>query len=331
METKTKLALLLAGSFSTQEDDVDPYSLLDCLPEDLAKLCEPIDWSCQPSSHYSMPLMLEMSNMFDTLIEKGYSGIIVVSGIGVMSEMAYMADLLWQHSEPVIFANLMTQGRAGLGEGLKNLNCSVLAALSPEARNRGVLVCSSGELFDAAEVVMIDPLSQDNAFQSIGKGSVGKMINGEIKFVRPNGRPVFLLRRPERTPVVEIVTSSLGGGEKIIATLANDKEIEGVVLSGFGTGNISPSWVPHVRNLIRRRIPVAIVSRCFQGQVSRTGLFEGSFAKLTEMGVMSGGHLSSSQARIRMSLGIGAGLTEEGLKLYLLNNPVDEETPELYR
>lgn len=331
MEPKTKLALLLAGSFSSQEDNVDPYSLLECLPEELANLCEPIDWSCQPSSHYSMPLMLEMSNMFDSLIERGYSGIIVVSGTGVMSEMSYMADLLWQHPQPVIFANLMVQGRAGLEVGLKNLHCSVLAALSPEAQNRGVLVCSSGELFAAAEVVMIDPLSQDNVFQAVEKGSVGKIINDEIKFTRPNGRPVFLLRRPQRTPVVEIVTASLGGGEKAIAALSNDSEVEGVILSGFGTGNISPTWVPHVRNLIRRRLPVAIVSRCFQGKVAKTTLFEGSYAKLLEMGVISGGTLRATQARIRMSLGIAAGLTEEGLKLYMLNNPVDEESSELYK
>ncbi|NLV82334.1 MAG: asparaginase [Synergistaceae bacterium] len=331
MECKSKLAILISGSFSGDEDNADPYSLLRYLPEDLAKHCELIDWSCQPSSHYSMPLMLEMSDMFNTLIEKDYAGIIVISGTGVMSEMSYMADLLWQNPEPVIFANLMVKGRAGLEEGLKNLNCSVLAALSPEAQNIGVLVCSSGELFAASDVVMIDPLSQDNIFQSVRKGSLGKMINGNISFTRTNCRPEFLARRPERIPLVEIVTASMGGGEKAIAAISNDKEIEGFVLSGFGTGNILPSWVPHVRNLIRRRVPVAIVSRCFQGQVAKTGLFEGSFAKLVDMGVLSGGKLSANQARIRMSLGIGAGLTELGLSLYLLNKPVCDDTPALYK
>lgn len=82
--------------------------------------------------------------MFETLIEKSYTGIIVVSGSGVMEEMAYMADLLWQHDEPVIFANLLVQGRAGVKEGLANLHCAVLSAMSDDARCKGVLVCSSG-------------------------------------------------------------------------------------------------------------------------------------------------------------------------------------------
>ncbi len=51
--------------------------------------------------------------------------------------MAYLTDLLWQHPQPVIFANLMVQGRAGLAEGLMNLRCSVQAALSEEAKDKG--------------------------------------------------------------------------------------------------------------------------------------------------------------------------------------------------
>ncbi len=49
------------------------------------------------------------------------------------------------------------------------------------------------------------------------------------------------------------------------------------------------------------------------------------------MGVISGDKLNPYQARIRMSLGIAAGLTHEGLALYMKNQPVSEDTPELYR
>ena len=135
MNQGAKLALVVAGNFSGDEDNnADPRSLLSYLPEELVDCCDIIEWSCQPSSHYSMKLMLEMSNMFETLIEKSYTGIIVVSGSGVMEEMAYMTDLLWQHDEPVIFANLLVQGRAGVKEGLMNLHCAVLSAMSDDAR-----------------------------------------------------------------------------------------------------------------------------------------------------------------------------------------------------
>ena len=134
-----RLALVIAGNFSADEENADPGILLGYLPEELARCCEIKEWSCQPSTHYSMPMTLAMEEMFESLIAEGYTGIITVRGSGVMEEMAYLVNLLWQHPEPVIFANLMVQGRAGLKEGLVNLHCSVLAALSPEARDKGAL------------------------------------------------------------------------------------------------------------------------------------------------------------------------------------------------
>ena len=331
MEPAPKLALVIAGNFSGEEENADPCSLLNYLPEELVLCCKLIKWSCQPSSHYSMQLTVEMANMFETLIEDGYTGIIIISGSGVMEEMAYLADLLWQHPQPVIFANLMVQGRAGVKEGLMNLRCSVLAALSPDAHGKGVLVCSSGELFAASEVVMVDPTSEDNIFQSPEKGSLGKMLNDEIKFFRSVRRPEFLAHRPQNPALVDILWASIGGGERIISMLADSREHQGFILAGFGTGNISPTWIPHLRNILRRRIPVAIVSRCFLGHVQETNHFEGGYYKLIEMGVMSGGRLNPYQARIRMSLGIAAGLTDQGLSLYMLNKPVSEDSPLLYR
>ncbi|MDO5562905.1 MAG: asparaginase domain-containing protein [Synergistaceae bacterium] len=331
MESTPKLALVVAGDFSGESSNAEPVYLVNALPKELAEQCQIIEWSSQPSNYYSMQLMLSMLDMLETLVEQGYSGILVMSGSGVMEEMAYMADLLWQHSEPLIFVNLMVRGRADLKQGLANLHCAVLAALSDMTKGRGVLVCSSSELFAASEVVMADPISPDNAFQSLEKGSVGKMLNGDIKFFRDVRRTEFLARRPEAPAQVDILWASLGGGESMISSLSKSKEIEGLVLAGFGLGSVPPTWMPHIRNLLRRRIPVAVVSRCSSGEVGATNDFEGGFKKLTEMGVISGGKTSPYHARIRMSLGLGAGLTERGLSLYLLNQPVSEDTPILYK
>lgn len=331
MDPKTKLALVIAGNFSGDEENADPCILLNYLPEEVVDQCHLIEWSCQPSNHYSMKLTVEMESMFETLISDGYTGIIVISGSGVMEEMAYLTDLLWAHPEPIIFANLMVRGRAGLKEGLMNLRCSVLAAISEEVKGKGVLLCSSGELFAASEVVMVDPTNPENTFQSPEKGSVGKMLNDEVRFLRNVRRPGLLARRPEIPATVELVHASLGGGETILYSLASGKEIEGLVMAGFGTGHVPPAWVPHIRNILRRRIPVAIISRCFQGHVAKSNYFEGCFLKLLEMGVMSGGSLNPFQARIKMALGIAAGLTEQGLSLYMLNQPVSEDSQLLYK
>lgn len=332
MTCETRLVIVIAGDFSGDEENADPEVLLKYLPKELAARCDFIEWSTQPSSHYSMGLTVEMAGMIEKLVlSDGYAGVIVVSGSGTMEEMSYLTDLIWPHSEPVIFANLMVQGRAGKEEGLTNFRCSVLAALSGEARGRGVMLCSSGELFAASEVVMVAPTDRENTFQSPGAGSLGKALNDEIIFYRSPRRPEFLARKPLRAAAVDAVWATMGGGERIIAVIAKNADIEGLVLAGSGTGNVPPSWIFHIKNILRRRIPVVIVSRSFQGRVMETSYFEGSFGRLIEMGAMSGGKLNPYQARIRMSLGIAAGLTEEGLRLYMLNKSVNEESQSIYK
>ena len=161
------------------------------------------------------------------------------------------------------------------------------------------------------------------------------MLNGELKFLQDSKRPVFLAVRPKEIPYVEIMWASLGGGDGMLSSLLHARELKGLVLAGFGAGNVPPSWVPMIRNLVRSRVEVAVVSRCFQGSVHKTNDFtndfEGCFEKLEELGVMSGGRLSPFKARIRMALGISAGLTHNGLSLYMLNQPVSDNIAELYK
>ena len=64
MQQLPKLALVIAGNFSADEDNADPNLLLNYLPQELALRCEIKEWSCQPSSHYSMAMTLAMEQMF---------------------------------------------------------------------------------------------------------------------------------------------------------------------------------------------------------------------------------------------------------------------------
>ncbi|MEG1642428.1 MAG: asparaginase domain-containing protein [Synergistaceae bacterium] len=330
MKDTNKLAIVIAGNFTDGENNADPYILLNYLPEEMAKKCEFIEWSTQPSSHYSMSLMLDLTNMFETLIEQNYSGIIVISGSGVLEEMAYMTDLLWKHDEPLIYANLLVRNCDGKREGLMNFKSSVIAALSEQTKGKGVLVCTSAELHEASDVAMFDPISPENAFYSPRKTCIGKIINDEVIYFREAKRPNFLVRRPEKLLNVELLWASMGGGDTIISVAHNSRKIDGFVLVGFGTGNVPPTWVPNILNIIRASIPVAIVSRCPCGNLQENNDYEGGYQRLIEMGVISGGTLNAYQARIKMILGLSVGLTREGLELYMQNKSVSEDIPELY-
>lgn len=326
-----KLALVIAGNFSEDEDNADLGVLCSSLPDELASCYEIKEWSCQPSTHYSMAFTLAMEEMFESQIANGCAGIVVLCGSGVMEEMAYFVNLLWRLPNPVIFANLMAESGENQHMGAVSLQSAMKAALSSETRDKGVLICSGREFFSANDAMLMDPALQEKAFIAPLNGPVASMIDNDIKFFKEPKRPAFLARRPKKIPYVEVMWASLGGGEQLLSSLASNRELGGLVLAGFSTGNVPPSWVPPVRNILRSRVPVVITSRCPRCVVHETNECEGSFVKLTEMGVIPGPGLSPLNARIRLSIGISAGLTEKGLRLYMLDQPLEGDMREFYR
>ena len=107
----------------------------------------------------------------------------------------------------------------------------------------------------------------------------------------------------------------------MVEFLASDekRELDGLVIAGFGSGNVPPSWIPHIKKLVKDDIPVVITSRCPQGHTrGMPYTFEGNMARLLEIGVFDGGGLRPLQARLRLAVALGAGLSRQELQAYLL-------------
>ena len=120
---------------------------------------------------------------------------------------------------------------------------------------------------------------------------------------------------------MELLEASLGSGERFLQALTEEEHpsLDGLVIAGFGGGNVYPAWVSYLKTLVRSGVPVVMTSRCRQGCVLDSEDFEGAFAKLSEFGVMSGGFLTPLQARIKLAVGLGAGLKDDELQKYLLD------------
>jgi L-asparaginase len=76
--------------------------------------------------------------------------------------------------------------------------------------------------------------------------------------------------------------------------------------------------VPLLRKVLRAEVPVVLASRCPVGCVRAGGDFEGSSKRLLEMGLISAGTFTPLQARIRLAVGLGAELTGQDLRSYML-------------
>jgi L-asparaginase len=159
-------------------------------------------------------------------------------------------------------------------------------------------------------------------FETPNCGVIADFIGDELEILcsRDRSRVLPLDTQPVRR--VEIIYASLGGGEILLSALQNKgaDEIDGLVLAAFGDGEVAPSWIPYIKKYLKEEVPIVLTSRCINGKVISGFNFEGSAYRLIEMGVLNGGGLNPVQARIKMSLGLGAGLKDEDLQNYILED-----------
>lgn len=61
------------------------------------------------------------------------------------------------------------------------------------------------------------------------------------------------------------------------------QSIDGVMIAAFGAGNLPPTIVPTLEELLTKQIPVIIVSRCYNGTVQDIYDYEGGGKRLKEI------------------------------------------------
>ncbi|HCL78998.1 MAG TPA: asparaginase [Synergistaceae bacterium] len=328
MAQREKIALVVTGGqvgtqFNKESKSLQPtvtsQQMISWLPESMTGRIVPMDWSHQPSSHYSMRMTFDLVQILAKTVIDGASGVVVSCGTDTMEEMAYLTDLYWSYPQPVVFTG-STMPSDGLGaDAAANLYQAVLAAAAEETWGMGVLVCVQEQLFAASEVTETE-CQRKSAFSAPGRGPIGQFIADRVDILRQPIRSRIVSDNPPARDV-ELLYATLGGGDDLLEMLSSDKKrkLEGVVISAFGSGSVPPSWIPHIKKIIKDGVSVVVTSRCHQGHTSPGGqTFEGSFSRLLELGVLDGGHLRPVQARIKLAVALGAELKGGALQQYLL-------------
>ena len=292
--------------------------MLPWLPPSLPCEIVPYNWARQPSCHYTIGMTTDLIELLRKTVKDGAQGIVVTCGTDLMEEMAYLTDLLWPYPQPVVFTGaVLPSDCPGTDSGL-NLAQAFIAASSDSAWGQGVTICFQDQLFAASEARKVHSFRRD-AFEAPGRGPVAEIAQDKILFYRSPRRAATLGEYVTPAREIEMVWAALGCGERLLGCLAKGPDLDGLVLAGAGSGNVPPSWQPHIRSFLKREIPVVIASRCFQGRVGRMYGYEGSAKRLIEMGVLDGGDLRPTQARLKLAVGLGGGLKSKSLQLYLLS------------
>lgn len=268
----------------------------------------PVNWGNRPSPHMTPDLMFRLAKDVDeTLADPAVLGAVVLHGTDTLVESAFMAELTVVSPKPVIFTGSMRY-HSELGyDGIRNLLGGIMACLLPLPRELGVTLLMTDRLFSAREVAKINSLNID-AFESPGTGPVGYVAGDQIILTRSSAGHPMPIKAWSIEPNVALVTCFAGMDPGLI-DFFREKGCAGLVIEGFGAGNVPPAIVPAIESIIEEGLPVVLTTRCIDGGVWPIYAYPGGAMDLENKGVILAGRLPGPKARLLLMASLGVTKT----------------------
>ncbi|OYO09760.1 L-asparaginase [Enemella evansiae] len=250
-------------------------------------------------------------------VDAGAAGVVISQGTDTLEETAYLWDLLWQRSEPLIVTAAMRGPEQPGADGPANVLAAFTVAASPGARDRGVLTVLDDQIH-AARWVRKSHTVRTGAFASPGAAALGLLVEGEVAWTATTPRDPAV-PAPDRAalaaadwPWVPLLEFHLGDDGRL-ARAAVDAGAAALVVAGSGGGHVS---IPasDVYAELARRVPVVLAGRTAAGPVlQRTYGYQGAEIDLIARGLLPAGWLAPLKARTLTQLLLAAGADRDQL------------------
>lgn len=256
-----------------------------------------------PSPHITPKDMFKLAEIVRENIERDdIDGLVITHGTDTLEETAYLLDLIIDNEKPIVMVGAMRNSSELGYDGSSNISAAICTAISPSAKNKGVLVVMNNEVNAAGEVTKTNTLSLDT-FQSPEFGPLGIVDNEEVIFYRNIVSRQFIDTNTLEEKVALIKT--VAGSDSDIIDFYIENNYRGIVIEALGRGNLPPEMIPGIKRAISNNIPVIMVSRCYTGRVLGTYGYEGGGKHLRDLGIIFGGNLPGQKARIKLMLILG--------------------------
>ncbi|MEK4178679.1 asparaginase [Aeribacillus sp. FSL K6-1121] len=251
-----------------------------------------------PSPHITPKEMLEIKKEIEHHAKNGsIDGVVVTHGTDTLEETAYFLDLTLDLPIPVVVTGAMRSNNELGSDGLYNLLMSIKVAASDKAKNLGVLVVMNDEIHTAKNVTKTHT-SNIATFQSPQYGPIG-IVNKKILAFHhyPLRKETYSITKISKH--VLLLKAYAGMDEKIMEAVEGLNP-DGIVIEALGQGNLPPALVPGMKRLIEKKVPIVIVSRCFNGIVQDVYDYQGGGKHLKQLGVIFSNGLNGQKARIKL-------------------------------
>ncbi|MER1968501.1 asparaginase domain-containing protein [Castellaniella sp. GW247-6E4] len=244
-------------------------------------------------------------------IRAGADGVIITHGTDTLEETAYALSLLVETTVPLVVTGAMRVPGSPGEDGPANLAAAVAVASTPRFAAYGPVVVHQDEIHLARWATKIHS-TRVAAFGSPTAGPVGMVVEGRaVAFFGPlPSERLPRIAAPDKR--VELIWA-MTGSDGLMVDAIRDR-VDGLVVAGLGGGHVSTPVAEALLRAHAQGVAVILTSRCAAPQVLRnTYGGTGGEIHLLACGLVSGGTLSPTKARLRLLFGLAAGFTANEL------------------
>jgi len=272
-----------------------------------------LDFFNLPSPHIKPNHMLALYHKIKEEADN-YDGVVITHGTDTLEETAYFLDTMKIPPIPIVLTGAMRSSNELGSDGVYNYLSALRVASDDKAADKGVLVVMNDEIH-AAKYVTKTHTANVSTFQTPTHGPLGLIMKQEILYFK-TAEPRVRFNLEHIQGLVPIISAYAGMTDELIDML-DLEQLDGLVIQAFGAGNIPKETAQKLENLLQKGIPVALVSRCFNGIAEPVYAYQGGGVQLQRAGVFFVKELNAQKARLKLLIALNAGLKGQALKDYM--------------
>lgn len=272
-----------------------------------------LDFFNLPSPHIKPKHMLALYHKIKEEADH-YDGVVITHGTDTLEESAYFLDTMEIPHMPIVLTGAMRSSNELGSDGVYNYLSALRVASDDKAADKGVLVVMNDEIH-AAKYVTKTHTTNVGTFQTPTHGPLGLIMKQEILYFK-TAEPRVRFDLEHIQGLVPIISAYAGMTDELIDMLDLD-HLDGLVIQAFGAGNVPKETAQKLESLLQKGIPVALVSRCFNGIAEPVYAYQGGGVQLQESGVLFVKELNAQKARLKLLIALNAGLKGQELRNYM--------------
>ena len=272
-----------------------------------------LDFFNLPSPHIKPKHMLALYQKIKEEADH-YDGFVITHGTDTLEETAYFLDTMEVPHKTIVLTGAMRSSNELGSDGVYNYLSALRVASDDKAADKGVLVVMNDEIH-AAKYVTKTHTTNVSTFQTPTHGPLGLIMKHEILYFK-TAEPRVRFDLDKIQGLVPIIPVYAGMTEELLDLLPVD-QLDGLIIQAFGAGNVPKETAQKLNALIQEGLPIALVSRCFNGIAEPVYAYEGGGVCLQNAGVFFVKELNAQKARLKLLIAINAGLRGDELRAYI--------------